>query len=425
MSTANSKKREQKIYYGWVIVAISAMGIFFSGPGQTYSISVFVGSFVEQFHGNDTLVSGIYSAATLLSGGLLFLVGRGVDRFGQQMMGIIATVMLGIACLWSSLVANPVMLFIAFFMLRFFGQGSMTLIPNTLVPQWFIKKRGRAMSLMAMGSFISAVTFPLLNTWLIKQFGSEHAWQILGILVVVIFLPVSAFFIKNKPEDIGLMPDNASHRPKKNTEAIEGSENVEEVNWTLKEAKKTRAFWLMLFCVAIPALVNTAITFHLFRIFEEHHLSMGMASFTLSLMAIIGFPVTMIAGFILEKVPVHKVIGLSFIGTLIFLILLLFMDSVFETVIFGVLWGLMNGFERITLNIVWPNYFGLTNLGSIRGLAQTMMVIGSALGPLPLAIAFERFRSFNEAILLLMILPLLGVIAAFNSPPPKKENYVY
>lgn len=425
MNKATKKKAEQKIYYGWVIVLISAMGIFFSGPGQTYSISVFVGSFVEQFHGNDTLVSGIYSAATLLSGSLLFLVGRGVDRFGQRKMGIIATVMLGIACLWSSLVANPIMLFIAFFMLRFFGQGSMTLIPNTLVPQWFIKKRGRAMSFMAMGSFISAVTFPLLNTWLIQKFGSEHAWQILGILVVVIFLPVAAFFIKNKPEDIGLMPDNASYQPKKNTDAIEGSQDIEEVDWTLKEAKKTRAFWLILFCVAIPALVNTAITFHLFRIFEERHLSMGMASFTLSLMAVIGFPVTMIAGFVLEKVPVHKVIGLSYIGTLIFLVLLLFMDSVIETVIFGVLWGLMNGFERITLNIVWPNYFGLANLGSIKGLAQTVMVIGSALGPLPLAFAYEQFGSFNGAILLLMILPLLGVIAAFISPPPKKENYIY
>ncbi|ASK64455.1 MFS transporter [Virgibacillus phasianinus] len=401
---------------------VSALGIFFSGPGQTYSISVFVGSFVEQFNGNDTLVSGIYSAATLLSGSLLFLVGRGVDRFGQQKMAIFAASLLGIACLWSSIVANPVMLFIAFFMLRFFGQGSMTLIPNTLVPQWFIKRRGRAMSFMAIGSFISAVTFPLLNTWLIRQFGSEHAWQILGVLVVVIFLPVAALFIKNKPKDIGVMPDNASNKPRNSSEAQLATEDSKEIDWTLKEAKKTRAFWLMLFCVAIPALVNTAITFHLFRIFEEHHLSVGMASFILSLMAFVGFPVTMIAGFILEKVPVHKVIGLSFIGTLIFLTLLLFMDSVVMAVIFGILWGLMNGFERITLNIVWPNYFGLKNLGSIKGLAQTVMVIGSALGPLPLAFAFEQFGSFNEAILLLMILPMLGAIAAFISPQPTKFN---
>ena len=419
-----AKHTSQHIYYGWVIVMVSAMGVFFSGPGQTYSISVFVGSFVEQFNGNDTLVSGIYSAATLLSGSLLFLVGRGVDRFGQRKVAIIAAIMLGVACLWSSFVANPIMLFIAFFMLRFFGQGSMTLIPNTLVPQWFIKKRGRAMSFMAIGSFVSAVTFPLLNTWLIKQFGSEHAWQILGVFVVVVFLPVAALLIKNKPGDIGLMPDNAPRRPIKNTDSSSASENIKEVDWTLKEAKKTRAFWLMLYCVAIPALVNTAVTFHLFQIFEEHQLSMGTASLILSLMAVVGFPVTMVAGFVLEKVPVHKIISLSFLGSIIFLILLLFMDSVVEAVIVGVLWGVTNGFEQITLNIVWPNYFGLKNLGSIKGLAQTVMVIGSALGPLPLAFAFEQFGSFNEAILILMILPLLGVIAAFMSPAPKKENYV-
>src|SRR5699024_4086935 len=97
-----------------------------------------------------------------------------------------------------------------------------------------------------------------------------------------------------------------------------------------------RSFWLMLFCVALPALVNTAITFHLFRIFQEHHLGMGMASLTLSLMAFIGFPVTMIAGFVLEKVSVHIVIGLSFVGQLAFLTLLIFMGSVVEVVIFGV-----------------------------------------------------------------------------------------
>lgn len=424
MNESKLKQPTGRMYYGWVVVMVSAMSIFFSGPGQTYSISVFIGSFVEQFNGNDTLVSGIYSAATLLSGSLLFIVGRGVDRFGQRKMAITAAIMLGVACLWSSLVANPIMLFIAFFMLRFFGQGSMTLIPNTLVPQWFIKKRGRAMSFMAIGSFVSAVTFPLLNTWLIKQFGSEHAWQILGVFVVVVFLPAAIFFIKNKPGDMGLMPDNASRRPSYNTDSSSASEDSKEVDWSLKEAKKTRAFWLMLYCVAIPALVNTAVTFHLFRIFTEHQLSMGMASLILSLMAFVGFPVTMVAGFVLEKVAVHKIIALSFLGTIVFLILLLFMDSTVEAVIVGVLWGLTNGFERITLNIVWPNYFGLKNLGSIKGLAQTVMVIGSALGPLPLAFAFEQFGSFNEAILMLMILPLLGTIAAFMSPAPKKEKYV-
>ena len=36
------KQKEQNTsstYYGWTIVALAALQIFFSGPGQTYSIS--------------------------------------------------------------------------------------------------------------------------------------------------------------------------------------------------------------------------------------------------------------------------------------------------------------------------------------------------------------------------------------------------
>lgn len=423
MSTGSrSKNRTNPFFYGWVVVFVSAILVFFSGPGQTYGVSEFVGSFVKQFHGNETLVSGIYSTATLLSGSLLFLMGRCVDTYGQRIMGVIAAVMLGVACLWSSFVANPLMLFIAFFMLRYFGQGSMTLIPNTLVPQWFIKKRGRAMSFMAIGSFVSAVTFPLLNTWLIKRFGAMHAWQILALLIVLIVVPIVAVFTKNTPYEIGLHPDNSTHDGSSGDNASESAALEVEESWTLKEARRTRAFWFMLFCVSLPALVNTAITFHLFEIFKQNHMSMAMASLTLSLMGFIGFPVTLIAGSVLDRVPVHKVIGISFIGQLVFIGLLIVMRNNLEVVLFGILWGIMSGFERITLNIIWPNYFGRKYLGSISGIAQAVMVIGSALGPLPLGFAYERFGNFSTGLFMLMIFPILGIFAAFTSPRPMREQ---
>ncbi|MED4226302.1 hypothetical protein [Neobacillus cucumis] len=42
-------------------------------------------------------------------------------------------------------------------------QGDMTLIPNTLVPQWFIQKRGRALSFMALGGVASAASQLLMH----------------------------------------------------------------------------------------------------------------------------------------------------------------------------------------------------------------------------------------------------------------------
>ncbi|WP_257348405.1 MFS transporter [Pseudalkalibacillus decolorationis] len=406
-------------FYGWIIVFLGALGLFFSGPGQTYGISVFIDSYINEFGWSRSLVSGIYSAATLLSGSLLFLMGRGVDRFGQRTMSIIVGISLAIACFWNSFVFTPAMLFVGFFLIRFFGQGSMTLLPNTLVPQWFIDKRGRALSLMAIGGFLSSALFPPLNAWLITTFSWEIAFRILGVLVLTLFVPLVFLMMKNRPEELGLRPDNRVKKMRS-----DGTEEVSEydVSWTLKEAKRTRQFWLILICVSIPALVNTGLTFHLVSIFEGNGMGRGTAAFVLSLMAVVGFPITMVSGFILERIKVHIVLAASFIGQLVFVIILLFTESYGMAILFGVVWGIVNGLERITLSIIWPDYFGRKHLGSIKGLAMTTMVIGSAFGPLPFGFAYDLFNGYSEILLLTMIFPIIGFIFALISPAPKKEG---
>ncbi|MBF0707087.1 MFS transporter [Alkalihalobacillus hwajinpoensis] len=421
-----SKQQNSSFFYGWYIVMAAAIGVFFSGPGQTYAVSVFIDYYIQDFGWGRSLVSGIYSSATLAAGLLLFVVGRLVDKHGQRRMMLIMGALLAVACFWNSFVIGPVMLFIGFFMLRLFGQGSMTLIPNTLVPQWFVVKRGRALSFMAIGGFLSSASFPPLNTWLIASFGWESAWRILGFALIVIFLPVVFFIVKNKPEDIGLLPDNAISKKRlaqRREEKMEEEEQEEgfETNWTVKEAMRTRAFWFILFCVSIPALVNTGLTFHLFSILGEQGVPGSTAAIILSIMAIVGFPVTMASGFILERVNVHIVLGLSFIGQMVFILLLTQVHTYLLAIVFAVLWGIIGGIERITLNIIWPNYFGREHLGSIKGIATTTMVIGSAFGPLPFGIAFDVFGGYTEILLIILIFPILGTIAAFMSPPPSKQ----
>ncbi|WLR58559.1 MFS transporter [Guptibacillus hwajinpoensis] len=421
-----SKQQNSSFFYGWYIVMAAAIGVFFSGPGQTYAVSVFIDYYIQDFGWGRSLVSGIYSSATLVAGLLLFVVGRLVDKHGQRRMMLIMGSLLAFACFWNSFVIGPVMLFIGFFMLRLFGQGSMTLIPNTLVPQWFVVKRGRALSFMAIGGFLSSASFPPLNTWLITTFGWESAWRILGLALIGIFLPVVFFIVKNKPEDIGLLPDNAISKKKLAQRREEKMEEVEqeegfETNWTVKEAMRTRAFWFILFCVSIPALVNTGLTFHLFSILGEQGVPGSTAAIILSIMAIVGFPVTMASGFILERVNVHIVLGLSFVGQMVFILLLTQVHTYLLAIVFAVLWGIIGGIERITLNIIWPNYFGREHLGSIKGIATTTMVIGSAFGPLPFGIAFDVFGGYTEILLIILIFPILGTIAAFMSPPPSKQ----
>jgi len=73
--SGNTLLFKTKFYYGWIIVALAALSIFFSGPGQTYSISIFINEYVSVFGWSRTFISSLYSGATILSGTLLFIIG--------------------------------------------------------------------------------------------------------------------------------------------------------------------------------------------------------------------------------------------------------------------------------------------------------------------------------------------------------------
>jgi MFS family permease len=409
-------------YYGWIVVLVAGLSVFFSGPGQTYSISIFIDYYIEDFDYSRSLVSGIYSAATLFAGITLFMMGRLIDRFGQRAMMVTIGFCLAFALFWNAFLVGPIMMFLGFFMIRLFGQGSMTLIPNTLVPQWFIRKRGRALSVMAIGGFASSALLPPLNTWLIESFGWRMTWGMWGITLLFLFVPLAYFFVRNKPEHIGEPPDGTP-KPVKGEDLKNPNVEVNEKSWSLKEAMATRAFWFILFCVAVPALVNTAITFHIVSIMDLRGLDTGVAAMVLTLMALIGFPVTFVTGYLVDRFQVHYILAITFFGHIFTLIILLFTDTWWMAVAFGVFWGFVNGFERIVLNIVWPNYFGREHLGSIKGLAQTVMVVGSALGPLPFGLFYDWLGGYQEIILLTILFPVTAGIFALLSPQPKYEDY--
>ncbi|ALS79139.1 MFS transporter [Planococcus kocurii] len=405
-------------YYGWVIVILAGLSHFFSGPGQTYSNAIFIDYYIEEFGWSRSTVSGIYSSATLLAGFLLFIIGRMIDKVGARKMAIAVSLILAAASIFNSFVVNWVMLFMGFFAIRLFGQGSMTLVPNALIPQWFIQKRGRALGLAALGGMIGSAAFPLINVWLIEAYGWRTTWQILGASIVLIFTPLAFFFIRNRPEDIGLLPDNGPLVRDEDQQKPLSSDS----SWTVKEAKKTRSFWLLLFCVVVPALVNTGMTFHLVSIFSIQSLAPETAATVLSLMAIIGFPVTFLAGYLLDKIRVQWMLAFVFVGEIASIFLLKEADLFSGAILFAVVWGFMLGIERVTLSVVWPNYFGRQYLGSITGISMAFMVVGSALGPLPFGLFYDFFGGYKEVLWVIMIFPLLGIVAALLANPPEKKE---
>ena len=79
-----NKILSNKLYYGWFIALFAAIGLFFWGPGQTFSVSIFINAYIEEFGWSRSLVSTYYSLATLAAGFTLPFIGRIVNRKGYR-----------------------------------------------------------------------------------------------------------------------------------------------------------------------------------------------------------------------------------------------------------------------------------------------------------------------------------------------------
>ena len=55
----------RRLYYGWVVLAVAAVGIFSSGAGQSHLFSVFTARISEDLAISVSSVSSAYGLATL------------------------------------------------------------------------------------------------------------------------------------------------------------------------------------------------------------------------------------------------------------------------------------------------------------------------------------------------------------------------
>jgi MFS family permease len=427
MNKNESLPIKPKFFYGWIIVLLSALTLFLSGPGQTYSVSTFIDSFIDEFGWSRSLVSSMYSGGTLLAGLIMSAMGSFFDKHGHRKMTAIIGFSFGIVLIGMSFVNKLALLFVGFFFVRLLGQGSLSLASSTLVPQWFLRKRGTALSLVSMGGALSASTVPLINTWLIINYGWQTGWRFWGLVLIAVMVPTSLIFIRNKPEDVGLLPDDekaSEFTDDKSSSTTNSSlvKKISEINFNAKQVLKLKAFWIVLLCSMVPSALGTGMTFHMVSIMGENGLSPAIAASVLSIMALIRLPVILISGKLADKIPVKYLMAFSYFLLGLAMVILLRVDGVILGMSYGIIRGISMGVQAVTGGVVWPDYFGRKYLGTVRGIAMTGMVIGSAFGPLPFGFAYDIFGGYTEIIIATLLIPIVAGIAMIFVNKPNQDD---
>lgn len=418
------------VFYGYVILLVGTLGIWASVPGQTIGVSVFTDPVKDALGLSRNQFSNAYMVGTLFSAMVIGKAGVWFDRFGARYVAFFAALTLALAlllCSWSvqmsmffkGLLDSDIWLIpftlmtLLFFMLRFAGQGVLTMASRNVIMIWFDKNRGKVNSFSSVALSFGFSISPLWLNELIEGYSWQGAWQLLAAGLLVVSLIIFQFY-KIRPEDHGLLPDGARSETDL---AREVSRELEHKQFTLAEARQTRAFWMYALILAFNSFFITGLTFHVVSIFESQGFPKEEAIAIFLPCSVVSVTVSTLFNFLSDYVRLKLYLYLMIFGGILASIGLLFLSDPFGIPLLIVGLGSLGGFFAVLNAIAWPRFYGRTHLGAITGRVMSFLILASALAPSIFSFCYTNFGSYHflgYLVLSFLLFLIIGSIKANN-----------
>ena len=421
-------------FYGWVILAAATIGILVSAPGQTMGVATFTDYLLDNLRLSRNQLSTAYMVGTIGSSLILTYAGKMYDKYGARWVGMAISLMLSVVLLLLSQSDRIVRFFISdiqstmylafamailmflFFMLRFSGQGVLTMVSRNMLMKWFEARRGLVNGISSVFVALGFSIAPLSFDMLIQGTSWRMAWILMAAVIGTFFTFFVFLFFRDNPEDVGLVPDGEKHSEKHKNVTTHPVRQI-----TLHEARKSAGFWLFAIPLALYALYITGFTFHLVSIFEKAGLSRDKALAIFIPVSIISVFISMIGGWISDRMKLKYLLYLMLLGEIIALLCLGNLNGgiFYWGYIIGN--GLVGGLYNVLMAVTWPRFYGRENLGRITGFVMSLIVFGSALGPVLLSISLSITGSYHPAFYALALIVLILTFFSTKADNPQES----
>ncbi len=380
------------LFYGYIVAIFGTIGIWASLPGQTIGVGTFTDPVKDALGLNRDQISVAYFVGTFISSFFIHKAGKWFDKYGARWLAVFAALGLAFslflcsqADVISSTLSNALniqhfllpatVITILFFMLRFSGQGVLTLASRNMIMKWFDRLRGRVNAFSAIFISVGFSASPLWISKLIDVYGWKNAWLFMAAGVILSSLIFLQFF-RDNPEAHGLLPDGVRTSDKK-----EDVPSQTRKQYTLQEAKKTRAFWMYSFSLSFYSFFITGLTFQIISVFTNSGFTKEQAVAIFLPMSAVTVTISLLANFVSDWIKLQYLQYLMIFGGILASFGLVFLSQPFGVYFLIGGTGIMGGLFSVLIAVTWPRFYGRKNLGAISGKTMAMVVLASALGP--------------------------------------------
>jgi MFS family permease len=406
--------RARTRFSGWRVVALAALALGMTGPGQTAGVSVFVDPMMGALELTRSEVSTAYLIGTLGGAVAMPRVGRLIDDRGARVaMGLVGGIF-GVVLAAMAGVVGIVTLVLGFTGIRAFGQGGLSLVATTSVAPWFSRRRGLAIGVTAaVGSALLSLV-PIFSAAVIDVVGWRGAWLVLAGLVWVIVLPIAFRGLIDRPADVGQRVDG-------DPAPAEGAPTVAVApDLTRGEALRAPMFWAVAGAVAATGMIGTGLAFHQIDLLGEQGLTPVQAAANFLPQTFAALTATLLVGSMVDRFAPRWVLLTSMLLLAAAMAAVPFVAPGVVAALYGMAVGAAGASVRALEAAAFPKLFGIAHLGSIRGVVTAISVASTAFGPLALSLGRDLTGSYVEVLLWLLVVPLavgiFGLVARAPAP---------
>jgi len=402
-----------RIFYGWWIVLAAFLNLFFSVGILYYGFPVFYPSMVDSLgFTRSQLTQGFligFVVAALLFG---ILAGVLIDRWGARRVIRIGIWFVGVSLILMGSMTRLWQYYVLC-VTEVVGYVLTGPIPNqVLISNWFHVRRGRAMGYAYLGLGLGGAISPLLINALIQSFGWRHAFQIIGILILIVLFPVAQWVTRSNPREMNLLPDGPLGTPVRlpandaSATAGAGSRSAQSVE--LGQAVRTRNFWLILAACTLTIGAIGAVTQHLILFLKDHGYSQSAASRVSSTLLISSLAGRVIVGYFADRYRAKNVMALFYLALALAIPLIFFANRPAAIWGFALAFGFAMGADYMLIPLVTAECFGLATLGKLLSLIIMGYSLGQWFAPWLAGRIFDSYHNYDLAWAIMAVAATFG-----------------
>jgi MFS family permease len=379
--------------YGWVILGV-CLSIGIISVAIRMSFGVFFKSIESYFDLNRAATSGVMSISQIVGCGACLIGGWALDRYGPKKIFLTASVLACVGLILTSLVTSTWQLYLTYGLILSSGTGSVNTLMNATTSRWFLHKRGMILGVLGSANSLGLIVGAPIISSLIINYNWQRAFLVLGIVVLLIWIPGSLLLKRAREIDV--------RNQKEESSASAGSFSIFQ---TMKSAK----FWIFASIAALHAFNVIIVMTHVVPFAIDTGLSPGQAA---SILIIIGF-VSLVSRIIIGRFADKGSRKSSILFATLFqgtgIILLIWAANIWWFIAFAIIWGIGYGSVSPPWYLLIADTFGMRHLGVTIGALDMAFGFGAALGPVIAGYLFDVRGDYTLVFIICLTLIVISL----------------